>query len=562
MLSSLHIENIAVIKSADIDFSSGFHVLTGETGAGKSILIDSINLILGVKPSKDMIRSGEKTASVSAYFTEVPQSAFEGTDYTPDEDGCVLITRVFDIDGKTQTKLNGRAVPVSFQKQIVPNLISIHGQNDNKMLFSPLSHMNYLDAYAGNIELLDEYSKQYNALEECKRKITSLKRDEREKQRAIELLRYQISDIDGAKLKIGEEEELENRRLTVKNSEKIIKNSRLVMKALYRGEKALPAYELVKKSITAIEGISEYITDAKGYIDRLNSISYDLEDIALSVSDVGEGLCDDPESELDEIESRLDLITKMERKYGSSIDEILSFRDRSEKELKEIELSDELISDLKLEIAEYVKKCRNLADKISENRKKSAEVLEKQVVSELTYLEMPKVRFKIDIKPQMNDEGKIKLGRYGVDEVEFLISANPGEPLKPMAKIASGGELSRIMLALKNINSYDSEGQTLIFDEIDTGVSGKTSQKIGMRLRKLSEHHQVICVTHSAQIASEAHHQYLISKAEKDGRVVTDVKYLDREGRIKEIARIMGGVNITDKLIQSASEMLDNAGKE
>jgi DNA repair protein RecN (Recombination protein N) len=562
MLSSLHIENIAVIKRADIDMSEGFHVLTGETGAGKSILIDSIELLMGGKVSSDLIRNGETKATVCAMFTDVGQCLKrlpENIEVEADEDGCLLISRSFDEKGKATTKINGRTVPVSLQRELMPYLINIHGQNDNRILLSSASHLEYLDNYADNSKLLEEYCRSYEAYESCKKQILALRRDERDKARTIELLRYQVADIDAAKLKEGEEEQLKGARDKVKNAEKIMKQTSLVLRALYRGEKTLPAYELVKKSITAIESVADYVPNADSYIERLTNISYELEDIGLSVGAVAEADYDDPDAELDRIESRLDQISKLKKKYGSTVDEIIEFRNRSEKELHDIELSDERIEELKLEASNHKKIALDLAATLSERRRQAALILEGSVVDELAFLEMPKVRFKVDIKRSTDADGKTALTKTGTDIVEFLISANPGEPLKPMVKIASGGELSRIMLALKNINSYGYEGQTLIFDEIDTGVSGKTSQKIGMRLRRLSKSNQVICVTHSAQIACEAHHQYLISKKENDGRVETSVELLDREGRVKEIARIMGGVNITDKLLQSASEMLDAA---
>lgn len=565
MLSSLHIENIAVIKNADIDLDEGFHVLTGETGAGKSILIDSIELLLGGRPSKDLIRNGESRATVSALFTEVTpclKRLPEDIDVTPDEDGCLLVTRTVDINGKAITKINGRTVPVSLQRELMPYLINIHGQNDNKSIMSSSSHLEYLDSYADNAALLEEYATYYNAYESCKRRIASLRRDEREKERMIELLRYQVADIDAAKLKIGEEEELEGAREKVKNAEKILKQSRLIAKALYRGEKTIPAYELVKKSISALQSIADYVPNSDDYIEKLTNMSYELEEIGLSVSDIAETDYEDPDAELDRIESRLDLISKLKKKYGNDVSEILAFRDRAEKELSEIESADELIEDLRIEMASQKKKAAAIASELTERRRSAALTLEASVIGELTFLEMPKVRFKVDIKRSTDGEGKAILTPTGADTVEFLISANPGEPLKPLIKIASGGELSRIMLALKNINSYGSDGQTLIFDEIDTGVSGKTSQKIGIRLRRLSKSNQVICVTHSAQIACEAHRQYLISKRENDGRVETSVKLIEGEARVREIARIMGGVNITDKLLQSASEMLEAAGRD
>jgi len=564
MLSSLHIENLAVIKRADMDFEGGFCVLTGETGAGKSILIDAIGLILGARPTKDLIRSGETRAGVSALFTGLDQPLSrlpEGLDVTPDEDGCLYVTRTVDLDGKAQTKLNGRTIPVSMQRELMSYLINIHGQNDNRILMSAAAQQEYLDSYAGNRALLEEYGQVYDQMEACRKKILSLMRDEREKMRTLELLRYQVADIDAAKLKIGEEEELETRRDQVKNAEKILKQTRLITKALYRSEKSLPAYELIKKAIAALTSVAEYVPHAEESIEKLTAMTYELEDIGLTVQDIAENDYEDPDAELDRIETRLDRIGKLKRKYGSDIAEILAFRDRAAEELAEIEDSDEKLEDYKHELSGYVKEATRLAAMLTDARRAAAKTLEEGVVAELAYLEMPKVRFRVDIRPSLSEEGKVKFNRRGADEVEFLLSANPGEPLKPLAKIASGGELSRIMLALKSVNAADSEGETLIFDEIDTGVSGKTSQKIGMRLRKLAEHHQVICVTHSAQIAAEAHAQYLIRKSEREGRVETTVTPLDREGRIGELARIMGGVNITDKLLSSAAEMLDSAGK-
>ncbi len=562
MLASLHVENIAVIKQVDIDFSSGLSVLTGETGAGKSILIDALGLILGARPSKDLIRNGESRASVSAMFTMLSPEQRErlaALDVIPDEDGCLYLTRSIDREGKAQTKQNGKTVPLSLQKEIVSWLINIHGQNDNRILMSTAAQQAYLDSYAKNGALLDAYRQVYDQMEACRASIRSLSRDEREKARLVELLRYQIADIDAAKLKPGEEEALEARKEKVKNAEKIVKQTRLITKALYRNEKALPAYELVKKAVTALSSVAEYVPGADDYIQRLTTLSYDLEEIGLAVEDLSESEFEDPDTELDRIETRLDLIVKLKRKYGSDVDEILAYRDRSAAELNDMEKSDELLETYKAEYAKYRKEASALAADLTRSRQEAAKALENGVVDELSYLEMPKVRFRVEIRRLSDEEGRQKLNRSGGDDVEFLLSANPGEPLKSLAKIASGGELSRIMLALKSVNAADSAGETLIFDEIDTGVSGKTSQKIGMRLRRLGQHNQILCVTHSAQIASEAHAQYLIRKGERDGRVETSVIPLDHEGRIREIARIMGGVNITDTLLRSAKEMLDSA---
>ncbi len=564
MLSSLHIENMAVIKRADIDFAPGFCVLTGETGAGKSILVDAIGLILGMRPSKDLIRSGENRALVSALFSELdkPLSRLPDTlDIEPDEDGALYLTKTVELDGRGQTKLNGRAIPHAMQKELMGYVINIHGQNDNRILMSSVAQMAYLDSYAGTRELLATYAEVYERMEACRRRIRALSRDEREQARMLELLRYQVADINAAKLKVGEEEALIQRRDQVKNAEKIMKQARLITRALYRNEKSLSAYELIKKAIAAITSVTDYLPKAEEYVEKLTAMTYDLEDIGLTVADILETDYEDPDAELDRIEERLDLIAKLERKYGSDIAAILAFREHAAKELVELENVDSRLADEKHELLGYVKEATNLAAKLTAARKTAAEALEKGVIDELAYLDMPKVRFHVEIRPSKDHDGKAMLNRNGADDVEFLLSTNLGEPLKPLAKIASGGELSRIILALKGVNAADSEGETLIFDEIDTGVSGKTSQKIGIRLRKLAEHNQVICVTHSAQIAAEAHAQYLIRKREHEGRVETDVTLLDREGRIRELARIMGGVNITDKLLSSAAEMLDSAGK-
>ncbi len=560
MLSSLHIENVAVIKKTNIEFGGGLNVLTGETGAGKSILVDSINLILGGKTSTDIIRSGENKAYISAMFSEidVPISKAGELDVSADDDGCLYITRELDSDGKSKSKISGRPVALSFQKDLSSYLITVHGQSDNRLLMFPSAHLEYLDSYCNNKELREEYLKLYGLIEEYNKKIKELSKDAREKERTIELLKYQIEDIGTAKLKEGEEDELIARKERVKNSGKISKQASVIYRALYRNEKSLSAYELVKKALIAIEVISDFLPKSEEYIEKLNEIKYVFEDIGLTAADLLENEYGDPDKELDLIESRLDQISKLERKYGSDISEILQYKEKAEKELSEIELSDILLSELRQKLIKAEKEAIIIANKLSLSRKKASEELEAAIIKELAYLDMPKVNFKVEIKQSCTSEGKIKFLKTGTDVVEFFLSANPGEPLKPLVKIASGGELSRIMLALKSVNAADAVGETLIFDEIDTGVSGKTSQKIGMKLRALSKNNQVICVTHSAQIAAEAHHHFLIKKSEVDGRVETTVEELNRDGRIKEIARIMGGVNITEKLLDSATEMLDS----
>ena len=372
-----------------------------------------------------------------------------------------------------------------------------------------------------------------------------------EKERLSEMLKYQISDIDSAKLKVGEEEALEAKKKMVSDSERILKQSRIVVRALLRNEKALPAKELIERAVSAITAIKEYIPGADEYIEKLTDFSYEIEDIAETVGQCAEVDYDDPTAELDKIEERLDRIKKLEKKYGKDIATVLEFRSDAAKRLSDIELADEKLEELEKESKKLFEKAESYAKELSEIRQKQAQKLEKAVLKELEFLDMPKVRFKVGIGR------KEELSLSGFDEVEFLISANPGEPLKPINKIASGGELSRIMLALKTANISAGNKETLIFDEIDSGVSGATSQKIGMKLRKLGKKNQVVCVTHSAQVAATANTQYLIKKDEEDGRVHTSVKELSYEERVMETARIMGGMQMTESLIKTARELLD-----
>ena len=387
MLSSLHIENIAVIKQTDIDLTAGFNVLTGETGAGKSILIDSIGLLLGARPSKDLIRSGETRATVSALFTDLgkPLSRLPASvEAAPDEDGCLYLTRTIEADGRAQTKLNGRTVPLSVQRELMPYLISIHGQSDNRILLSEAAQLDYLDSFAGNGALLEEYGRCYEEMEDCRRKMASLHRDEREKARTLELLRYQVNEIDAASLKDGEEEALEARREKVKNAEKIVKQSRLITKALYRSEKNMPAYELIRRAISALTSIEAYVPNAETYKNKLTEMTYELEEIGLSVEDIAESEYEDPDAELDRIETRLDLIGKLERKYGTDIGEILAFRDRAAEELAEIELSDEKLEEYRAAYTAFLllgdyQDSRQRAELIYENAVDPAAMAEAQV---------------------------------------------------------------------------------------------------------------------------------------------------------------------------------------
>ncbi|MCI8388464.1 MAG: DNA repair protein RecN [Clostridiales bacterium] len=562
MLSSLHIENIAVIKSADIDFSDGFTVLTGETGAGKSIIIDSINLILGAKQSRDLIRSGEDSAQVSALFSELPESTASKLcelGISPDEDGLIMLSRTITTSGKSTARVNGRVIPLSLEREAAKQLIAIHGQHDNMILLEPENHIVYLDEYAGLSSELGEYTKNYEKLCELNRRISELSRNEREKAQRIEFLKFQIDEIEAAKLKPNEEEILMKKRAKLQNSEKINQLSRSVYSALYQNEKGTAALDKVRRSMRALDALSVVIPDAEELSARLEALTYELEDIALTAQAFADDSIDDPTAQLDKLETRLDEISKLERKYGDTIEDVLAFLSKTKGELETIELSEERLTDYINERAQLLPILAAQADELSERRSEAAKQLEERIIEELAYLDMKGVTFSAGITRRADSDDAYT--RRGLDDVEFLISTNRGEPLKPLAKIASGGELSRIMLAIKSVLANRDSISTLIFDEVDTGVSGKTSQKIGIKLRELakseSSNMQVLCVTHSAQIAAIADNHCLIAKREVDGRVSTSITPLDSEGRVREVARIMGGINITDRLLETAREMIN-----
>lgn len=556
MLTSLHIENIAVISSVDIDLSNGFTVLTGETGAGKSIIIDSINFLMGNRSGKDLIRTGERTALVSALFSDISDITKEKLAELGlgcDENGELYIQRTVNTDGKSQIKINGRTVSASILKDAASFLVNIHGQHDSKALLENKNHIDYLDLYSDLSETVSEYKEVYDEINRLLTKIKETEIGEGEKERLTDILTYQIKDIDDAKLKRGEEEHLLSRETVLRNSEFISKQIRFCYKALYTNEKGVTASTLARKSAEALGSISDSIPELKEYADRLNTFAYEMEEIAMAAKEFTGDTGVDPIVELNEVQTRLDKIHKLKRKYGSSVEEILDYRDKKAEELNNIVRSEDLIIELKDELNKARRKADEIAEKISKKRKEGASLLEKQVCECLAFLEMPKVRFKVDVTDSQKYLPK------GKNEVSFLLSANVGEPLKPLSKIASGGELSRIMLAVKSVLRDKEDTGTIIFDEVDTGVSGKTSQKIGIKLKQTSESCQVLCITHSAQIAALSDEHYFISKKQNDGRTETQVDRLDYESRIGEIARIMGGQDITKVLLSSAKELLDTS---
>ncbi|MBR5721670.1 MAG: DNA repair protein RecN [Clostridia bacterium] len=549
MFTSLHIENIAVIESADISFSQGLNVLTGETGAGKSIIIDAINMITGGRTSKDAIRTGCKKAYVSASFENVDDSlrsiASElGIDI---EDGELIISREINSDGRSSARANGRQITVSMLRELGKNLINIHGQHDNIALSDPSTHLSYLDSFEKNEAERNTYSEKYTKVKNIVKQIDSLSVNEREKAMRTDILRYQINELEAARLTAGEEEILEKRRLSLANREKVINGFYAAKEALCGGE--TNARDLASAALSELNYISRFDEDASVLSERLNDVFAELDDISDEISRFADGI-DNDISELDSVEARLDTIRSFRRKYGNTVAEMLEFLEKAKEELENIEFSDERIKALQKELSVAQKELDSASAALSESRKKAAKRLEKSITDELVFLDMPSVRFAVDIKEKQQEKD-------GADSVEFLISPNIGEDLKPLSSIASGGELSRIMLAVKNVLPKNGAG-TLVFDEIDTGVSGLEAQKIAVKLKQMSSSGQVLVVTHLAQIAAKGDVHFVISKESRNERTFTKVTPVTGEDRINELARIMGGDSITPALLQTAREMIDS----
>lgn len=551
MLRSLHIENVAVIRRADLDLEQGFSVLTGETGAGKSMIIDSINLLLGNRVPREIVRTGEAKAVVSAVFEDLsPMAQTRIRDLGFDlEDGVLMLQRTLTADGKSQTRLNGQVITQAMQREIAGLLISIHGQSDNQKLLQKSKHRELLDAYAHPDAEMTQYREAFAEWKRIVKRLETVSGDDAEKIRRAEMLKFQIADIDALKLKDGEEERLEAERERLLNYERINKQVRLVYRAL-RGSEKGAAVDLLNRSAAALRSLDGLLDGVSELSERLLNAASEVEDVAELVLGYADDDNEDPTTRIDKIEERLDAISKLKRKYGSDIAEILAFRARAAEELDALELSDETRMELEKEEKEACARVKKLAAVLTEIRRAAALEVTRAVTEALVFLDMPKVRFDIAITPAECSE-------HGADEIEFCIATNPGEPLLPMIKIASGGELSRIMLALRSVLNDRDGASTVIFDEVDTGVSGKTARKVGMKLMDSAKHAQVLCVTHSAQIASLADTHYRITKNERAGRAETDVELLNLEARVEEIARILGGIEITDTQRKVACEMIE-----
>ena len=558
MLHSLHIENIAVIKQIDLEFSNGFMVISGETGAGKSIIIDSINLILGAKADRELIRHGESTANVSALFTDLSEGSLEQCaelGIALDDERSLLIQRSFGLDGRSTVRINGRTVNLSILKQIAPGLVNIHGQSDTGVLADPEKHIDLIDVYSASDELLSKYRDVYYRYEKVERDIADITRKESERERLKEILAYQIKDIDALKLHDGEEEELIDKKVKIKNSEKITKNSEFVYKALRGSEKGSVAY-LIDRSITALTQLAGVVPSYEEYAERLRDALAGVEDVAEEVYAVLEDFEDDPTATLNEIESRLDKISRLKRKYGLTIKDVLEFRDRAKAELDTLENYEGTLETLKKESERLYSEALLLADELHSVRSENAKRLGDKICEILEFLDMPGVVFFAKMTSE-TESGRRLLNKDGYDKVEFYLSANKGAEAQSLAKIASGGEIARVMLALKSIIADKDGVSSVVFDEIDTGVSGKTARKIGLKMRSMSSGLQIFCVTHSAQIASLADIHFLISKSEVNGATETSVVALDYDGRVKELSRILGGINVTESQRAAAIDMLN-----
>ena len=546
MLRTLDIENIAVIEKASVDFSPGLNVLTGETGAGKSIVIDSINAILGERTSKELVRHGCDNAYVSAYFDDIPETVSKKIaeiGYELD-DNALLLSRKISANGKSAFKIKGKSATVSMLKEVGTLLVNIHGQHDSQALLNPDYQYQYIDMMFSDNSIFQAYKASFKDLITARRKLKALAMSESDKDKELELLDYQIKELEDADIKIGEREELNQRRALISTAEAITNALNLSLQTINGDDENNGVQSSINICFNTLlqfgqaKEISEVFADIN---DKLEFAKDKIDALLLELSF-------DP-NELEQMEERLDLLFRLSSKYGNDESEMLDFLEKAKQRRNSIVYSDMELEKLNAQYDEYFDKTVRLAEELSASRKRSAEEFEKQVKAELEFLDMPKLQFKVDFQ-------KGNLSSNGFDKIEFLISTNPGEPPKPLAKIASGGELSRIMLAIKNILSYNDTIGTLIFDEIDVGVSGRASQKIGLKLKAVSKNTQVICVTHSAQIASNANEHFLIEKDITSDKTYTKVTPLDFESRKRELARIMGGLEITDTLLKSAEELL------
>lgn len=554
MLKYLHIENIAVIEKTDFELSNGFNVLTGETGAGKSIIIDAINAVLGERTSKELIRSGCDKAEVSAIFSDLSDESLMSLNengFEADEEGNLLIRRVLSLSGNGSIKINGKPATAGILRAVGRTLINIHGQHDNQGLLDPDTHYLYIDRLAENQKILDEYYREFKKLNAIRKELAAAETDEDEKRRMTELLQYQISELEAAQIKPGEVSELKEQLETVQNYQKTMSSLNEAYFLINGSDDEDGAASMVKNAQKSVLGIKSAKFDALS--QKLGEIIAMLDDVGCDIKDYTQST-EIAGLDGEKIGQRLDLLYKLMLKYGDSEEKMLEFLEKASDELEKINLSEKRISELADELDNSTERLVSLGDRLTASRVKAAEQFSRDVTSALSALDMPGVVFEVNIS-------KGRYTKLGCDNVQFFIKTNAGEGTKPLSRIASGGELSRVMLAIKSVLADKDDVDTLIFDEIDTGISGRAAGKVGARLKLVSGSRQVICVTHLAQIAAFAANHLLISKRVENDRTFTSVDTLSFEDRITEIARIMSGTEITENLYNSAKELLDRSSK-
>ena len=553
MLELLHIENIAIIERADIAFGSGFNALTGETGAGKSIVIDALGAVLGQRTSRELIRTGAEKAFVSATFGGVPAElpGLEENGLAPEEDGTLLLQRELYGDGKNVCRVSGRPVTVAQLRRIGASLLNIHGQHDGQQLLDEEQHLFYLDRFGRVDAELTAYRERFDAWRATKREMDALKMNEAEKARRVDMLHHQIDELERADLQEGEEETLLARRNILRNGEKFLSAISAADACLNGGDESLGAVSAIKEAEDALRGLRSLGDEFVELSDRLESLRCEAYDLAETIRDKKDEYDFSPQ-ELDAVESRCDQLYRLKKKYGSSVEEMLSYLERSREELDRIEYADDRLAQLAEKCTAQERAAREAARVLTDKRRAAAKELEARISRELSELDMPKLRFSIDFQEK-------ELSEDGTDTVEFLMSANVGEDLRPIRKIASGGELSRIILALKNVLAEQDSVMTMVFDEVDTGVSGRAAQRVAEKLARLSRTRQVLCVTHLPQLTAMADVHFGVEKGEENGRTLTRVRELDRAARRAEIARMSGGDHPSETMLSGAEELLSAA---
>ena len=553
MLELLHIENIAIIEAADIEFAPGFNALTGATGAGKSIVIDSLSAVLGQRTSRELIRTGADKAFVSAAFSGMAPELTEELGIQPEADGTLLLQREIQTDGKNVCRVNGRPVTVGQLRALGAQLLNIHGQHDGQQLLDEEQHIVYLDSFGRVESLAITYAEKYKDFTDIRRQIGALQMDEAEKARRVDTLQYQIEELRRAKLTPGEEEELTARRGMLRNAEKFLDAVAGADYALNGDDSGGGALSALRQAQDALSGV-RHLDDAFGQLyERLGEAYSEVYDIAATVEDK-RGELDVSPGELDRVESRMDLLYRLKKKYGATVEDMLDYQARCEAELAQIEDAGDTLARLEQALSKAEKEARQVAQALSDARKAAAEQLTAQILAELQQLDMGKIRFAVDFAEKPLDSD-------GMDTVRFLMSANVGEGLRPIHKIASGGELARIMLAMKNVLSEQDHVGTMVFDEVDTGVSGRAAQKVAEKMARISRRKQVLCVTHLPQLAAMADTHFSVEKGERGGRTYTEVRRLDREQRRRELARLTGGSHVSQTMLDGAEELLVQAEK-